>query len=427
MNASQEYIEIMAPAGSYDSLMAAINAGADSVYFGVGKLNMRSRSSMNFGPEDLEKITAICRGNHVRSYLTLNTVIYDEEIEEMQRTADAAKESGISAVIASDQAVIDYCRKIGMEVHLSTQVNISNTGSLKFYSNYADVAVLARELNLEQIAEISENIEKQDIRGPSGGLMQIEIFVHGAMCMSISGKCYLSLHEHNKSANRGACLQTCRRRYPEIQAVPADYKYITKEDQYGFELEIDNEYIMSPKDLCTIDFLDKIIESGVSVLKIEGRGRSPDYVKTVVSTYKQAVNAIYEGNYTRENIEKWKSKLAEVFNRGFWDGYYLGRRLGEWSGQYGSKATKRKIQLGKATNYYSKIEVASFMIESGELEIGDRILVTGPTTGAMESEIKELRVDDKNAEKAVKGDEVSFPLDFTVRTSDKLFKIVDRK
>jgi len=406
-------IEIMAPAGSYDSLMAAIQGGADSVYFGVEQLNMRAASSNNFSIEDLRKIVSICRKNGLKSYLTVNVVIYDHEIEQMHRIVDAAVESGITAVIASDLSVINYAFSRGIEIHLSTQLNITNIESLKFYSQWADVAVLARELNIEQVRHIYNNIKEQNIRGPKGDLIKIEMFVHGALCMAISGKCYLSLHENNKSANRGECYQTCRK------------SYIATGKESGYELEIDNEYIMSPKDLCTIGFLDKLIGAGVRVLKIEGRARSAEYVKEVSKCYDEAANAIAEGSFTAEKTEAWKERLATVFNRGFWDGYYLGQRMGEWNTNYGSSATKRKLYIGKITNYFTKLNVAEIKLENGDLKKGDTLLITGPTTGVVEYITDEIRVDLKVTEIALKGELCSIKTEDYLRRSDKVYKLVD--
>lgn len=405
-------INLMAPVGSYESLMAAIQGGADSVYFGIEQLNMRARSSNNFTINDLEEITRVCRQNNIQSYLTLNTIIYDNELPLMRQIADAAKANGVSAIIASDISVLEYARSIDLEVHISTQVNISNTEALRFYARFADVMVLARELTLKQIAHISENIEKEQIKGPSGNLVAIELFVHGALCMAVSGKCYLSLHEQNYSANRGTCLQTCRK------------GYIVSERESGYELEIDNEYIMSPKDLCTIGFVDKLIKAGVSVFKIEGRARPPEYVKTVVSCYKEAIESVNNGTYTFEKAETWKQKSRTVFNRGFWDGYYLGQKLGEWNKQYGSKAIKRKRYIGKGMNYFSKLGVAEFLLEAGNLSVGDEILITGPTTGVIEIIVTEIRVDLKNVNHARKGDTISTPVANKVRRADKLYKLI---
>ncbi len=406
-------IEIMSPVGSYESLMAAIQGGADSVYFGVGQLNMRAKSSNNFSVEDLISITQICSENNIKSYLTVNTVVFDNEISQMKELVDAAKQYKISAIIASDMAVLNYARKISMETHISTQCNITNIDAVEFYSQFADVMVTARELNLKQVSDIIKEIEKRKITGPSGELVKIEIFAHGALCMAVSGKCYLSLDNLNYSANRGACLQICRRPYK-----------VTDRDG-GIELEIDNEYIMSPKDLKTIDFIDKIIKAGVKVLKIEGRGRSPEYVKTVTRCYKEAVNAYFEGNYTIENIKKWEEKLYTVYNRGFWDGYYLGRKLGEWSSKYGSQATKKKLYIGKITNYFSNLKVAEIKVETNNLETGDEIHIIGPTTGVYEDKVEEIRVNLQKVNRAEKGEFCSIPVNDVVRRQDKLYKIID--
>ena len=356
----REDFEIMAPVGSYESLMAAIQGGAKSVYFGIEKMNMRAHSSNNFTFDDLKKIVEICNKNNIKTYLTVNTVIYDSELQLMREIINAAKENEITAIIASDISAINYARSVGVEVHISTQLNVSNIESLIFFAQFADVVVLARELNLDQVSEISKAIRERNITGPSGKLLKIEMFVHGALCMAISGKCYLSLHEKNYSANRGACLQTCRK------------AYTVTEKESGNQLEIDNEYIMSPKDLCTINFLNKLLDAGVSVLKIEGRARPPEYVKTVSESYNEAIHAYIDGTYGQEKIDAWMNKLSTVFNRGFWDGYYLGRKLGEWSHKYGSRATKRKLYIGKTTNYFSKIKVAEFLIETYDLKVGDR-------------------------------------------------------
>ena len=407
-------IEIMAPAGSWESLHAAIQGGANSVYFGVEQLNMRARSSRNFTTEDLPEIAAVCKKNNLKSYLTLNVVVYDNEVELMHTIIDAAVRSGISAIIATDQATILYARKAGMEVHLSTQLNISNSSSLEFYSSWADVAVLARELNLDQVRKIYESIQEKKIKGPSGELIRLEMFVHGALCMAISGKCYLSLHENNASANRGNCYQTCRK------------AYTVTEKESGYQLEIDNEYIMSPKDLCTIGFLDQIINAGARVLKIEGRARGPEYVKTVVSCYREAADAVADNTFTSEKAEAWMTRLSTVFNRGFWNGYYMGQRLGEWSTSYGSSATKRKIYLGKITNYFRKLNVAEIKLETGDLETGDTLLITGPTTGVIEIVVSELRDENENPSgKALKGTLCSIPSDIIMRRSDKVFKWID--
>jgi putative protease len=406
-------IELLAPAGSWESLIAAIQGGADAVYFGIEQLNMRARSSFNFTRDDLPQIVSVAKENKIKTYLTINTVIYDHELIIMRELIDLAKKVGVNAIIASDQAVLDYAFKAGVEVHLSTQLNISNIDSLKFYSNFADVVVLARELNLDQVAGISEGIKIQDIKGPAGEPVRIEMFIHGALCMSISGKCYLSLHEYNHSANRGDCLQACRR------------SYLVTDTENGNQLEIDNEYIMSPKDLMTIHFLNKILNSGVSILKIEGRARSPEYVKTVTSCYNEAIHAIIEGTYNRPKIEEWKKKLAGVFNRGFWDGYYLGQKLGEWSEVYGSNATERKIYCAKVTNYFEKIGVAELLIETGELLNEDQIIIIGPTTGVIELIVTEIRINNIPVSKAGKSIRCSIPCTTAVRRADKVYRIVD--
>jgi U32 family peptidase len=405
-------IEIMSPVGSYESLMAAIQGRADSVYFGIGKLNMRSKSSINFTLDDLKKIAGIARENNLKTYITLNSVIFDDELEEVRMVIDAAIENGITAVIASDQAVIQYARQSGMEVHMSTQTNITNMEAVKYWAKYADVMVTARELSLPQVGAITKAIEAQKITGPSGNLIRIEVFAHGALCMAVSGKCYLSLDNLNSSANRGACLQQCRRKYR-----------VTDED--GIELEIDNEYIMSPKDLKTIDFLDKILNAGVTVLKIEGRGRSADYVKTVTSVYRQAVDAYFEGTFTQEKLQTWNLELQTVYNRGFWDGYYLGRKMGEWTAQYGSQATKRKIYVGKVTNYFSNLGVAEIKMETHDLHVGDEIKIIGPTTGVYEDTVGEIRVDLNNVDKTMKGELCSIPVKELVRRGDKVYRIVE--
>jgi putative protease len=408
-------IEIMAPAGSYESLIAAIQGGADSVYFGVEQLNMRAASSNNFTLEDLREIAAVCKKNGLKSYITVNVVVYDHEIEQMHGIIDAAVENGISAVIASDLSVINYAFNSGIEVHLSTQLNITNIEALKFYSQWADVAVLARELNLEQVRHIYNSIREQNIRGPRGELIKIEMFAHGALCMAVSGKCYLSLHENNKSANRGECYQTCRK------------SYIATGKESGYELEIDNEYIMSPKDLCTIGFLDKLIEAGVVVLKIEGRARPAEYVKEVTSCYDQAVRAIENGTFDKEKTDGWIQRLSTVFNRGFWNGYYLGQKIGEWNTNYGSSATKRKVYLGKITNYFKKLNVAEIKLENGDLNSGDTILISGPTTGVIEYIVEEIRVDLKTTDTALKGELCSIKTPDFLRRSDKVYKWIDSK
>ncbi len=412
MTIKREDIEIMAPVGSYESLMAAIQGGADSVYFGIEQLNMRAKSTNNFTIEDLKNIVKIAQENKIKTYLTVNTILYDHDINLMKQIIDTAKESGITAVIAADQAVINYASSKGVEVHISTQVNISNAESVKFYSHFADVVVTARELSLKQVKYITETIEKDQIKGPKGELIRVEIFAHGALCMAVSGKCYLSLHEQNSSANRGACLQTCRK------------AYTVTEKETGYQLEIDNEYIMSPKDLCTIGFIDNIIDSGVKVLKIEGRARPAEYVKTVTACYNEAVNAYIDGSYSREKVKIWESRLETTFNRGFWDGYYLGRKMGEWSKEYGSKATKTKVYVGKGTNYFKNLQVAEFLIQADSLKVGDEILITGPTTGVIETTVKEIRIDLKTSDTAEKGQTISIPIDVKVRPSDKLYKMV---
>jgi U32 family peptidase len=406
-------IEIMAPVGSYESLMAAIQGKADSVYFGIGHLNMRSKSTLNFTSEDLKTISEICHENHIRSYITLNSVIFDEELDIMRRIIEDAKNAGITAIIASDQAAIQYAAKAGIEVHMSTQTNITNIEAVRYYSNYADVMVTARELNLDQVKAINEAIEKEQIRGPHGELVKIEVFAHGALCMAVSGKCYLSLDNLNSSANRGACLQVCRR----------PYRVFDRDGEV--ELEIDNQYIMSPKDLKTIDFIDKILDAGIKVLKIEGRGRSPEYVKTVTRCYREAVNAVYQDNFTKENLERWNLELGTVYNRGFWDGYYLGRKMGEWAGQYGSQATRKKVYVGKIMNYFSKSKIAELKVEAQPLQLGDEILIIGPTTGVIEDRVSEIQVDDMKVDKAVKGDLCTLPVGAFLRPSDKLYKWID--
>ena len=408
-----EDIEIMSPVGSYESLMGAIQGGANSVYFGVGELNMRSRSANNFTIDDLRNIVAIAQENNLRTYLTLNTIIYNEELDYMRKVVDAAKESNITAIIASDMAVIAYAREKKVEVHLSTQCNVTNTEAVKFYSQFADVIVTAREVSLDKVKQITTYIKENNITGPSGRLVQIECFVHGALCMAVSGKCYLSLDNANKSANKGACLQYCRRPYK-----------VTDIDG-GTELVVDNQYIMSPKDLKTIDFLDKVLDAGVRVLKIEGRGRSAEYVKTVTKTYKEAVKAYFDGEFTQENKDKWNKELSKVYNRGFWDGYYLGQTIGEWTEKYGSRATKVKEFIGTITNYFKDINVAEVRLETGELTIGDDIIILGKTTGVYEDTIKEIRVDLLSVEKAVKGDMFSIPTHEIIRRGDKLYKIKD--
>ena len=402
----------MAPVGSRESLAAAIHAGANSVYFGIGKLNMRAHSANAFGIDDLKEIASICHENGLKSYLTVNTIIYGEDIETMHEIVDAAKEAKISAVIASDVAVMTYCRKIGQEVHLSTQLNISNIEALKFYAQFADVVVLARELNMWQVKAIYDQIVEEHICGPSGNLIRIEMFCHGALCMAISGKCYLSLNNANRSANRGDCIQLCRRGY-EVRDI-----------ETGTELNIDNKYIMSPKDLKTIRFIDIMMNAGVRVFKIEGRARGPEYVHTVVKAYNEAINSVLDNTFTEDKKDKWDEELKTVFNRGFWDGYYQGQKLGEWCDVYGSKATERKVYVGKAVKYFSKIGVAEFVIESNELNIGDKILITGTTTGVIEEVVDEIRFDLEPVNCAVKGQHISFRVPGKVRPNDKLYKLV---
>ena len=407
-------IDLMAPVGSYESLMAAIQAGSNSIYFGIEQLNMRARSSNNFTFDDLRNIVSICEEHNVKTYLTVNTIIYDEEMEKMHKVVDAAAENHVTAIIASDISVMQYAGSKGVEVHASTQLNISNIEAVAFFAQFCDVMVTARELSLEQVKYITEQIRQRDIRGPKGELVKIEIFCHGALCMAVSGKCYLSLHEYNHSANRGACLQACRRAYRVTDI------------ESGDELEIDNKYIMSPKDLCTIGFVNKIIDAGVSVLKIEGRARSCEYVKTVVECYDEALNSCFDGTYNREKINGWKKRLETVFNRGFWDGYYMGQRLGEWSEVYGSRATKTKVYLGKVLNFFSKINVAEIKLETAEeLSVGDEILITGTTTGALQQKVDEIREDLKPVPKVVQGSLFSIKTSDVVRRGDKLYKIVD--
>ena len=405
-------IEIMAPVGSYEALSAAIQAGAGSVYFGIGKLNMRSRSAKNFTLDDLRQIAEICNSNGVKSYVTVNTVIYDEEMEEMHALLDAIQANGISAIIASDQSVIQYARQKGIEVHISTQCNITNIEAVRYYAQFADVMVTARELNVGQVKRIVEQIEAQNIRGPKGALVRIEAFCHGALCMAISGKCYLSLDNYNSSANRGACLQLCRRGYE------------VRDREEGIELAIENEYIMSPKDLCTLPFLDKVLDAGVEVLKIEGRGRSPEYTKLTVQVYHEAVEAIQNGTFTQEKVDGWMQRLRSVYNRDFWDGYYLGRKTGEWTKVYGSQATQTKLYVGQITNFYSKLSVAEIRMETHDLNVGDAIMIIGPTTGVYEDTLSEIRVDLKSVPQTVKGEFCSIPVQSLVRRGDKVYKII---
>lgn len=405
-------VEIMSPVGSFESLAAAIQGGANSVYFGAGRLNMRSKSSQNFTVEDLHRIVEIAQEAHVRTYLTLNTIMYDDDLADMRSFVNAAKEAGVSAIIAADMSVIQYANQVGVEVHISTQCNITNIAAVKYYSQFADVMVTARELSLKQVAAIIEAIEREQIKGPSGKLVEIEIFAHGALCMAVSGKCYLSLDNYNSSANRGACLQVCRRPYKVLDT------------DGGTELEIDNEYIMSPKDLKTLNFIDRIVRAGVKVLKIEGRGRSPEYVKMVTQCYRQAVDAYLQGNFDDELIEKLNQKLGSVYNRGFWNGYYLGQTIGEWTEKYGSRATKTKLYVGKVTNYFSKLAVAEIKIETNDLKTGDEFIILGETTGVYEDICTEIRVDLISTEQAIKGDICSIPTKEPVRRNDKLYKLV---
>ncbi|WP_052593498.1 peptidase U32 family protein [Aureispira sp. CCB-QB1] len=406
-------IELMAPAGNFAAMQAAIDAGADSVYFGVEQLSMRARSTMNFTLDDLEEVAARCAPKNVKTYITLNTIIYDHDLGLAKKIVDRAVAAGITAIIASDQAVIQYAKSKGMPVHISTQLNVTNIETVQFYSLFADVMVLSRELSVRQVQKIVEGVKKDDIRGPSGELVRIEIFAHGALCMAVSGKCYLSLHTQNSSANRGACIQNCRRKYRVVDI------------EGGHELEIDNEYIMSPKDLCTIDFLDQVIATGVSVLKIEGRGRAPEYVKTVIECYREAIDAYYAGTYNQEKIDDWMARLAKVYNRGFWSGYYLGQEMGEWTKKHGSSAQQKKVFLGKGIHYYPKAKVAHFDIDSYSLKVGDKVVIIGPTTGVVETEITELMVNSQKVNEATKGMDCTFPLEQLIRKSDKLYKLVD--
>lgn len=403
--------EIMAPVGSRESLAAAIQAGADSIYFGIEKLNMRAHSASTFTIDDLREIAATCNEHGIKTYLTVNTIIYNEDIPLMHEIVDAAKEAGISAVIASDVAVMTYCNKVGQEVHLSTQLNISNVEALKFYAQFADVVVLARELNMSQVAEVHRLAEEQNICGPSGQPVRIEMFCHGALCMAISGKCYLSLDNANRSANRGECIQLCRR------------SYTVTDNETGTQLEIDNKYVMSPKDLKTVRFIDKMMKSGVRVFKIEGRARGPEYVYTVVKCYKEAIQSVIDGTFTEEKKDQWDERLATVFNRGFWDGYYLGQKLGEWNKNYGSCATEKKVYVGKGVKFFSKLGVAEFAIEAADFKKGDKLLITGPTTGVIYMNADEIRYDLEPVEEARKGQRVSMPVPAKVRPSDKLFKL----
>ena len=411
--------EIMAPVGSRESLAAAIQAGADSIYFGIENLNMRARSANTFTIDDLREIATTCDEHDVKSYLTVNTIIYDEDIALMRTIVDAAHEAGISAVIAADVAVLEYCNRIGQEVHLSTQLNISNAEALKFYARFADVVVLARELNLKQVAAIYKTIQEEQICGPKGELIRIEMFCHGALCMAVSGKCYLSLHELGASANRGACMQVCRRGYDVKR--DEEPTYLLNDKESTIELEVDNKYVMSPKDLKTIRFMDEMMEAGVRVFKIEGRARGPEYVKTVVECYSEAIDSYLNGTLTEEKKDEWDERLRTVFNRGFWNGYYLGQRLGEWTRHYGSNATERKIYAGKGIRYFSNIGVAEFLVEAAELHVGDKLLITGHTTGAMYVTLDEARVNLKPVDTVKKGAHVSFKVPDRIRPNDKLY------
>lgn len=404
--------EIMAPVGSRESLMAAIQAGADSVYFGIGQLNMRSHSANHFTIDDLHDIAQTCKVHGIKSYLTVNTVIYDGDIATMHTIIDAAKAANITAVIASDVAVMMYCSEVGVEVHLSTQLNISNIDALKFYARFADVVVLARELNMNQVEEIYRQIKEQDIRGPRGELIRIEMFCHGALCMAVSGKCYMSLHDANRSANRGECVQICRR------------SYTVTDNETGNQLEIDNQYIMSPKDLKTVRFIDRMMQAGVRVFKIEGRARGPEYVYTVVRCYKEALASVLNGSFTEEKKAEWDERLAKVFNRGFWDGYYQGQTMGEWTKEYGNKATEKKVLVGKVIKYFSRLGVAEIAVEASELELNNHLLITGTTTGVMYFDAKEIRYELQPVAKAAKGTRVSIPVPDKVRPNDKVFKLV---
>ena len=412
MNAKLSDFEIMAPVGSRESLAAAIQAGANSVYFGIGQLNMRSHSANHFTIDDLRDIASTCNSHGIKTYLTVNTIIYDGDIDTMHEIVDAAKEAHISAVIASDVAVMTYCNRIGVEVHLSTQLNISNIEALRFYAQFADVVVLARELNMDQVAAIYRQIEEQHICGPKGELIRIEMFCHGALCMAVSGKCYMSLHNANRSANRGECVQICRR------------SYTATDNETGNQLEIDNKYIMSPKDLKTIRFIDRMMESGVRVFKIEGRARGPEYVYTVVSCYREAIGSVIDGTFTEERKDGWDERLATVFNRGFWDGYYQGQTLGEWNKHYGSAATEKKVLVGKVMKYFSKLSVAEVAVEATTFDRGDHLLITGPSTGVMYLDATEIRYDLHPVDTAQQGWRVSIPVSGKVRPNDKLFKLV---
>ena len=407
----REKLELMAPAGGFEAMQAAIDNGADSIYFGVDQMNMRARATMNFTLGDLPEIAERCNAAGVRTYLTLNTIVYNHDLTLVKKIVNSVKENGITAVIASDQAVIHYAKTVGVEVHISTQLNVTNIETVKFYSMFADTMVLSRELSMRQVKEICDGVERDDVRGPNGKLVEIEVFGHGALCVAVSGKCYMSLHTHNSSANRGACVQNCRKKY-------------TVTDEDGNQLAIDNEYIMSPKDLCTIDFLDKLIDTGITVLKIEGRGRAPEYVATVIQCYREAIDSVYEGTYTKEKVEGWFKRLETVYNRGFWGGYFLGQELGEWSRKPNSQATQKKVYLGKGLHYYPKAGIGEFKIEAQGLKKGDKFLVTGPTTGVLEGEIGDMMVDEAMVQEAKKGDTITIPVDRRIRMSDKIYKYI---
>ena len=412
MDKNSNEFEIMAPVGSRESLAAAIHAGADSVYFGIGRLNMRSHSANHFTIDDLKEIAGTCKAQGIKTYLTVNTVIYGEDIETMHEIVDAARAAGITAVIASDVAVMMYCRQAGVEVHLSTQLNISNIDALKFYAQFADVAVLARELNMDQVKEIHRQILEQNICGPKGQPVRIEMFCHGAFCMAISGKCYMSLHDANRSANRGECVQICRR------------SYTVTDNETGNQLEIDNKYIMSPKDLKTVRFIDRMMDAGVRVFKIEGRARGPEYVHTVVTCYREAIESVLDGTFTEEKKDLWDKRLSTVFNRGFWDGYYQGQKMGEWTKEYGNKATEKKVLIGKVMKYFSRLGVAEIAVEANTFSKGDKLLITGNTTGVMFLNADEIRYDLRPVDAAEQGWRVSIPVPGKVRPNDKLFKLV---
>jgi U32 family peptidase len=406
-------IELLAPAGSFDSLQAAINAGADAIYFGVEQLNMRTRSSNSFSINDIKEISTLCKSKNIKAYITLNTVMYEHDMQLLKTILTEVKKQEVDAVIASDLAVIKYCRQLDIPLHISTQANVSNIEAVQFFSQYADMIVLARELTLKQVKHITGEIKRKKIKGPSGELVKIEIFIHGALCMAVSGKCYLSLHTQNASANRGACVQNCRR------------PYLVKDTETGEELAIKNEYIMSPKDLCTIDILDQVIDSGVDVLKIEGRTKGADYVQVVTQCYREAMQSVFDKTFSTEKTNAWKTQMEKVYNRGFWEGYYLGRKMGEWTPRPGSAATEKKIYIGKGTKYYPKISVGEFIIESGKLKPGNTLMITGPECGVVKEKFEVIRVNGLEADEAVKGDKITFPFSTKVTASNKLYKIVD--